>query len=122
MIEVSGRQHHLGDLDGYVVGRQSEAGQSAPTPIAPGPVFLVPPSTVAQVPDFAAMRPAAELAAAFRPLEPDQCRQLRPVDRIKPSITQLDRPRDSCLPPWADRSPTRSIELGLSSQGGYAVR
>ncbi len=90
MIEVSGRQNHLGDPDGRVVGGQSEAGQSAPTPVAPGPVLLVPPTTVAQVPDIAAMRPAAYLAAALRSLEPDQCRQLRPVDRIKPSMARLD--------------------------------
>ncbi len=46
MIKVSGRQHHLRYSNGDAVASKSKARQRASMPIAPRPVFLVPPPAV----------------------------------------------------------------------------
>ena len=94
MVKVRSRQRHPGCANSYVVAHSSsKAGQSASTSIAPGPLVFVPPSTVAQVPDLTAMRPAAPLAPPLGSLKPDHRRKLRPVDRIKPFVLGADRHR-----------------------------
>ena len=73
--------------------RQLAVQGGASTCIAPGPFVFIPPSTIAQMLDLTAMRPAAPLAPAFGSLKPDHCRKLRPVDRIKPFVLGADRHR-----------------------------
>jgi hypothetical protein len=46
MIKVSGRQHHLRYSNDGAVPNESKARQRTSTPIAPRPVFLVPPPAV----------------------------------------------------------------------------
>jgi hypothetical protein len=90
MVEVRSRQRHSGCARSDVVSRKS---QRPSAPIPPSPLVFIPPSPVAQVPDLTAMRPAAPLAPALGSLEPDHCRKLRPVDRIKPFVLGADRHR-----------------------------
>jgi hypothetical protein len=90
MVEVRSRQRHPGCANSDVVSRKT---QSSSASIAPGPLVFVPPSTVAQVPDLTAMRPAAPLAPPLGSLKPDHRRKLRPVDRIKPFVLGADRHR-----------------------------
>jgi hypothetical protein len=90
MVKVRSRQRHPGCANSDVVAHSS-AGQSPSASIAPGPFVFVPPSTIAQMLDLTAMRPAAPLAPAFGSLKPDHCRKLRPVDRIKPFVVGADR-------------------------------
>jgi hypothetical protein len=45
--------------------------------------------------DPLAMRAAASLAAAFGSLEPDHCRELRPINRIKPPVFWPNRHQSS---------------------------
>ena len=94
MVKVRGRQRHPGCSNSDVVTHSSsKAGQSPSASIAPGPFVFIPPSTIAQMLDLTAMRPAAPLAPAFGSLEPDHRRKLRPVDRIKPFVLGADRHR-----------------------------
>ncbi len=71
MIEVGGRQNHLGGADDNVLVYQRDMTQKPAAPIAPFPRFLVPPPPVAQMLNFAAMRATAFLAPAFGTFEPD---------------------------------------------------
>jgi hypothetical protein len=62
--------------------------------VAPAPGRLVPPPPVGELGDGRAVRPAARLAAAERPAEPDQAADQRPVDRVEPAQLAADRHRD----------------------------
>ena len=81
-----------------IVGREQEAlGHRSALSAAPVAEFLVPPepapsgdSLSAQVPDHRPMRPAAPLAASPGAIEPNGVRQLRPVDRIEPTLGRPD--------------------------------
>jgi len=90
MVKVRSRQRHSGCANSDVVSRKT---QSPSTSVAPGPLVFIPPSTVAQVPDLTAMRPATPLAPPLGSPEPDHRRKLRPVDRIKPFVLGADRHR-----------------------------
>jgi hypothetical protein len=115
MIKVSGRQRDPGCSNDDVISSWSKAPQRAAAPIAPRLAFLVPPSAVAQMPDLTAMRPAAFLAAAFRPLKPDHRRELRPVDGIEPFVLGADRHRVLSLRAKGVERPGRAFR-------NYAVR
>jgi hypothetical protein len=91
MVKVGGGQRYRGRAN-YDVAADSP-GKAASTCIAPGPFVFIPPSTIAQMLDLTAMRPATPLAPAFGSLKPDHCRKLRPVDRIKPFVLGADRHR-----------------------------
>ena len=93
VIEVGGREHDLGPSNEDMLANWSDATQRPSAPISPSLLFFVPPSTVAQVLDLAAVRPAALLAPTFRSMKPDHRRQLRPVDRIEPFVLRADRHR-----------------------------
>ncbi len=71
MIEVGGRQNHLGGANDNVLVYQRNATQKPSAPITPCPHFLVPPPPVGQMLNFAAMRATAFLAPAFGSFEPD---------------------------------------------------
>ena len=62
MVKMRRRQRHPGRANGDVVSHKA---QGSPAAVAPGPLVFIPPSTVAQVPDLTAMRPAAPFAAAL---------------------------------------------------------
>ncbi len=71
VIEVGGRQNHLGGADENVLINQRDMTQNPAAAIAPCPHFLIPPPPVAQMLNFTTMRAAAFLAPAFGSFEPD---------------------------------------------------
>ena len=73
VIEVSRRQGYLGFSRNSVAG-QNKVRQGAAASITPYFALLIPPSPVAQVPNLAAMRPPALLAAAFCSFKSDHRR------------------------------------------------
>ena len=92
MVQVRARGVHPGGADdcGDVAIRYSDA--TSP-PVPPVPAIGVPPATVAEVEDASAMRTPAMLATAFGAAEPDQPRQLGPIDRVEPAMFRHDRHR-----------------------------
>ena len=62
-------------------------------PVPPMPVIGVPPATVSEVEDARAMRTPAMLAPALGAAEPDQPRQLGPIDWVEPAMFRHDRHR-----------------------------
>ena len=84
-------EHELLALDD--VGMPGGA-HTSPLPIAPDPAVIVPPHAVAEVADATPMRTPAALAPALGAAEPDEARQLAPVDRIKPAVFGGDRHED----------------------------
>jgi hypothetical protein len=111
VVKVRGRQHYPGWANCELVTNSSNKATSAS--IAPGLFVFIPPSTIAQMPDLTAMRPAAPLAPALGSLEPDQRRKLRPVDGIKPFVLGADRHR---------RFWRRADSLAVRSFGLFAIR
>ena len=91
MVKVRSRQRHPGCANSNAVAHSSSKAASAS--IAPGPLVFIPPSTIAQMPDLTAMRPAAPLAPALGSFKPDHRRKLRPVDGIKPFVLGANRHR-----------------------------
>ena len=69
---------------------RSQASVPFALPAAPGAGGLVPPQAVAEVQDFAPVRPAASLALALGTAEPDRQRQLASVDRVEPAVAGED--------------------------------
>jgi hypothetical protein len=75
-----------------VAGRGGEGDlERPPTPIAPNPILRIPPPAVTKMADQLPVRPSAMLTAPLGTLEPDHRRQLRPVDRVKPTVLRPDR-------------------------------
>jgi hypothetical protein len=89
MVEVRSRENYPGCPNCDVVANSSNKAASAS--IAPRPFVFIPPSTIAQMQDLTAMRPAAPLAPAFSSVKPDYRRKLRPVDWVKPLVLGADR-------------------------------
>ena len=89
MVKVAGGQHYRGRANCDVAA--DSPGKAASTCVAPGPFVFIPPSTIAQMPDLTAMRPAAPLAPALGSFKPNHRRKLRPIDRIKPFVLGADR-------------------------------
>lgn len=81
-------EHELFALDR--VGMPERA-DTPPPAIAPDAAIVIPPPAVAEVPDRAPMRTGAMLAAAPGAAEPDEARQLAPVDRVQPAVLGRDR-------------------------------
>ncbi len=71
VIEVGGRQNHLGCADDNARIYQRYATQRPSASVAPCPHFIIPPPPVAQMLNFTTMRAAAFLAPAFGSFEPD---------------------------------------------------
>ena len=93
MIEVGGSQEHFGRPGQFVFWSRGLCGQAREGPSSPIPPslgVLVPPATVPEVEDQAAMRTSALFAATLCPNEPYGSRDLRPVDRVKPSELAAD--------------------------------
>ena len=105
MIEMCGRQHHLGCPDWCILG-QGRRGDLAASPVAPSLFRLIPPATITQMLHGLAMRPAADLAVALGPDEPDPVADLRPVDRIE--VAQLRLDRHGRVPAQASRAAVRA--------------
>jgi DNA-binding XRE family transcriptional regulator len=93
MVKVRSRKHHRGRANRVIANSTSKAGHRPSASIAPNPFVFAPPSTIAQMQDFTAMRPTAPLAPAFTSLKSDHCRKLRPVDWIEPFVLWTDRHR-----------------------------
>lgn len=74
-----------------------------PSPITPLPAIGVPPSTVTEMDNVPAMRTLAMFAAPLGAAEPDQPRQLGPVDRVEPAMFGHDRHDDSMSQPSRER-------------------
>lgn len=70
----------------------------APAAIAPMQTIWIPPPTVAQMEDPAPMRSAAVLAAAAGPLEADEPRDVRPINRVEEGVLRTDRHLRPSLP------------------------
>lgn len=94
VIEMRARDIHARDPHDR---RDVRFGRSNPPPTAIAPLtpIAVPPSPVAQVEHSPSMRAPAMLALSLCPTEPDQPRQLGPVDGIKPAMFRHDRHDDS---------------------------
>ena len=75
----------------------------ATAPVAPLVAISVPPASVTQVEHPPAVRALAMLAAPLGAAEPDQPRQLRPVDRVEPAMFGHDRHDDSMSQPSRER-------------------
>ena len=87
--------------------------------IAPEAAIGVPPSSVAEVEHPSAMRTPAMLALAFRATEPDQPRQLGPVDRIKPTMFRHDGHDDSMSQCREERKQKIEMRAALAGGGGF---
>ena len=90
MVQVRARGVHPGGADDRREIAIRYADAPSP-PVPPMPVIGVPPATVAEVEDAGAMRTPAMLATAFGAAEPDQPRQLGPIDRVEPAMFRHDR-------------------------------
>ena len=84
-------QHDPGPAHGpediYSAGRDAHAPSA---PVAPGCGLRIPPSAVAEVDHGSPMRSATALAASPGSAEPDQRRELRPVDRVEEAVLAPD--------------------------------
>jgi len=95
VVEMRAGEH---DISGAHAGERHRAAShrdAAAVAVAPAGRGAVPPATVAEMRDMAAMRPAAALAARAGAYEADGTRHLRPVDRVEPAVFGADRHRDS---------------------------
>ena len=88
MIEMCGRQHHLGCPDWCI---RSRRGDPAPSSVAPDLFRLIPPATITQMLHGLAMRPTTDLAMPLGPDEADPVADLRPIDRVEIAQIRLDR-------------------------------
>jgi hypothetical protein len=59
MVKVRSREHDPGLAKRVAANSLSKPGQRPSTSIAPDPFVFIPPSTITQVQNFTAMRPAA---------------------------------------------------------------
>lgn len=85
MIEVRAR-----DVDFRCPDKGHQIGlariRSPSPPIAPVPIIAIPPSAIAEMHDTSTMQASTMLAPALGAAEPDDLRQLGPVDRIQPAM------------------------------------
>lgn len=95
--DINPRDAH--DRRNVVTGRAD----AASSPIAPVPAIGIPPSTVTEMDNVPAMRTLAMFAAPLGTAEPDQPRQLGPVDRVEPAMFGHDRHDDSMSQPSRER-------------------
>ena len=91
--------------------------RAAPPPIAPVTMIAIPPSTVAEMHDAPAMRTPAVFAAALGAAEPDDPRQLGPVDRIQPAMFGHDGHAQILNHPGAERKGKVAVRCGTKSKG-----
>ena len=99
VVPVGCGQHHPGSAGtAEDVSLRSDPDPPAP-PVAPPAGVSVPPAAVAEVVDYLPMRPPAALAAASSPAEPDQRRELRPVDGVEEAVLGPDRHRSALCHP-----------------------
>ena len=75
-----------------------------PTAVAPAAAPRIPPAAIAQVRDRLAMRTIAMLAAPLGAVEPNEVRQLEPVDRIESAMFGTDRHDPSILESFSART------------------
>ena len=104
VVEVRAGEHHARDEQlrrGLEPGEHEllaldrvgmpERAHATTVPVPPDPAIIVPPHAVAQVTDAPPVRTPAAFAPALGASEPDEARQLAPVDRVKPAMFGSDR-------------------------------
>jgi hypothetical protein len=64
-----------------------------PPAVAPGLLSLIPPASITKMGDNLAMRATAPIAPGLCSLEPDDGRELAPVDGVEPGKLRADRHR-----------------------------
>jgi hypothetical protein len=121
VIEMGGGQRHLCCGEGPVLDRRRSArnpGKRPALPVAPGCAFLIPPAAIAEVKDHAAVGSPASFATSLGPSEPDEGRELRPVNWIEPPVLRANRHRRYFL----DARPQCKFEQREESTLPRAVR
>ena len=94
------------------------ADRSSPS-VTPSVRFLVPPATVPEVEYQTAMRTSALFASSLCATEPDGSGDLRPVDRVKPSVLAADWHQSSSS--TRERSPATSAQSLPSASSGSSI-
>lgn len=79
--------------------------------ILPSPDFFAPPAAIPQMGDYCPMRPVTLLASSTRTFEPDLVGQLRPVNRIKPTVLRTDRHQERPFTRLAKRAKVEFEQL-----------
>ena len=94
MVEVRTGQHHARLIPGEGRGQLSgswQPPQRSASARPPDLMVLVPPPSIPEMIDQAAVGPPAALASPLRTAEADDGRELGPVDRITPAMLRTDR-------------------------------
>lgn len=91
MIDMRGRQHHLGLPKLALVIPIIDPGNRPALPVPPAPLVRIEPATIAKMADHPTMGAPADLATAPCPLEPDYPTEFSPVDRIEAFELRSDR-------------------------------
>ena len=94
LVKMRAGEHYMGRA--HPGERDTLAHPDPPATTAPpAPRVHAPPSSIAQVRHMGPVRLRAPLAARSGPLEADRVGQLRPVDRVQPTVLRVDRHPDS---------------------------
>ena len=94
MVEVRAGQHHARLIPGEGRGQLSgswQPPQRSASARPPDLMVLVPPPSIPEMIDQAAVGPPAALASPLRTAEADDGRELGPVDRVEPAMLAADR-------------------------------